>query len=243
MNPNEFAETYNLILNDVAAIAHNQQVLAGIQAQLNYNIFNPFEQDIIYEDHFGQMPSEPRQFTYRGVTITSRILHQTGVSLRDIVGADLLYEIVDEKFGLIQYKRAKNGSVRNDVVQLEVLLNNCPDMCSNKKKRPIPLNWIPLRLNAFCGSWYCVFDGKERMYVHACEAEAIFNGKGSAQIHYFKTGLTKESFLELFSSCRIGALLRRYPGPIIRPDIYTSRLLEQRHIILEVRQQGRWVEE
>jgi len=243
MNFSEFTETYNLILNDAAAIAHNQQVLAGIHTQLNYNSFNPFEQDIIYEDHFGQIPSEPREFTHRGVTITSRILHQTGVGLRDIVGADLLYEITSEKFGLIQYKRANNGSVKNDVSQLEVLLNNCPDVCSNKKKRPIPLDWIPLRLNSFCGSWYCVFDGTERRYVHACEAEAVFNGRGSTRSHYFKTGLTKESFMELFSSCRIGALLRRYPDPIIRPDAYTSWLLEQRHVILEVQQQGRWSEE
>lgn len=237
MHPTEFIESYNLILNDAAAIAHNQQVLAGVHTQLNHNIFNPFEQDFIYEDHFGQRPTEPHQFTINNVKITTRILHQTGIGLRDVVGADLLYEIENEKFGLIQYKKTNNGNVKNDMAQLDTLLNNCPEICVNKKKRPIPSKWIPVKLNAFCGVWYCVFNNGERRYVHACEAEAIFNDKRSIQVNHFRTGLSKESFLELFASCRIGALLRPRD---IKSEIYTSQLLEQKHVIVKVQQQGRW---
>lgn len=239
MNLDELAETHALILNDASAIAHNQQVLARIHDEIRTNIFNPFEQDFVYEDHFGQRPSEPRQFLLNGVQITTRILHQTGVGLRDIVGADLLYEIEDHKFGLIQYKRANNRSIKNDTIQLETLLNNCPEICTNKRKRPIPIDWIPLRLNSFCGVWYCVFDNNDRRYVHACEAESIFRGKKSARSRFFEAGLTQESFLNLFSSCRIGALLQSSPSLITR-EIYISQLLEQKHMIFEVKQQAKW---
>jgi hypothetical protein len=194
MNLYEFNETYELILRDAAAIAHNQQALAGIHTQLERNMFSPFEQDFIYEDHFGQLPSEPRIFNYRGVTITSRINHQTGFRLSDIAGADLLYEIVDEKFALIQYKKANNGSVKNDVAQLEVLLGNCPEVCPNQKKRPLPIEWVPLKLNSFCGIWYCVHDGAERRYVHACEAEAIFRGKRFSKGKLFQDRTHKRKF-------------------------------------------------
>lgn len=238
MNPTEFAESFNLMLDDAIAIIHNQQVLDRIHEQLDRNRLNPFEQDLVYEDHFGQIPSESRQITYNGVKITTRVLHQTGYRLGDIQGADLLYEIEREKFGIIQYKRADNGNVKNDIAQLDTLLGNCPEVCMHKRKRPIPPGWIPIRLNSFCGYWYCVYDKGERRYVHACEAEGILGEKKSAQVEHFKSGLTKETFLELFSLCHIGALTT--PREIDTRSRYVAQLLEARHMIWEVHQHGRW---
>ena len=238
----ELVETVNLMLDDAIAIIHNQQLLANIHTQLDRHLLFPHEQDYIFSDHYGQMPSEPRREVINGITVTSRILHQAGVGLRDIVGADLLYEIVDRKFGLIQYKRASSiGSVKNDRQQLETLLNNCPSVCMHKKNRPIPLNWLPLRINSFCGCWYCIIDGDERKYMHACEAEASFDNRTAANFNAFRIGIEKEAFLSMFASCRIGALIRRVPREgDISSARYVQPLLVQRHIVLEVRQTNMW---
>jgi hypothetical protein len=238
MDHREFVETLKLIIDDAGAIAHNQQVLADIHTQLEHNYSNPFEQDIIYEDHFGSRPSEPRRFTLNGVEITSQVLHQTGIGLRDIRGADLLYQIEREKFGLILYKRVTNDSIRNDPQQLAAFLDNCSEACIHRKKRPIPSSWIPLKLNSFCGSWYCVFDGGERKYIHACEAETIFAGRQSSPAEQFRFGLTRETFLELFSSCRTGALLRPPTDEELR--VHIAQLLENKHLIYQVLQHGKW---
>jgi hypothetical protein len=100
----EFKAALQLALDDATAIIHNQHIIAGIHADLDHNLLNPFEQDFIYQEHFGQFPSEPRIIVSNGVVIITRILHQTGTRLSDIRGVDLLYEIENEKFGLIQYK-------------------------------------------------------------------------------------------------------------------------------------------
>jgi hypothetical protein len=239
METGEFYEILILMLDDAAAIVHNQQILAGIHSQLDRNLLNPLEQDYIYRDHFGQFPAEPKSIVHNGVTIRTRILHQTGTRLSDIRGADLLYEVKDEKFGLIQYKRAARGIVHNDAEQLEALLGSCPEVCRNRQNRPLPLGWVPTKVFSFCGCWYQIIDEGQEWYLPACEAEAIFQGRNSKRAELFKSGLTKNTFLELFASCRIGALLRRR-AHYDNMDTYTRQLLEDMHAILEVRQLGRW---
>jgi hypothetical protein len=241
MERTEFAETIDLMLDDVAAILHNQQVLARVHVALERNRISPFEQDFIYRDHFGEPPSEPRIFFIDGVRITSRVLHQTGIRLSDIQGADLLYEMEDEKFGLIQYKRATESIVPNDQVQLETLLRNCPEVCSNQRNRPIPMTWIPSKIFSFCGIWYAIIDGKDSRYVTACEAETIFDGQKTKDVKSFRSGLSKNAFMELFASCRIGALIGYPPKRVVR-DHYVRQLVEMRHLILEMRQRGKWLE-
>jgi hypothetical protein len=53
-------QTFDLILDDAAAIIHNQQVLAGIYTQLDKTALFPHEQQYIYSEHYGEMPFEPR---------------------------------------------------------------------------------------------------------------------------------------------------------------------------------------
>ncbi|MCI0559423.1 MAG: hypothetical protein L0332_13045 [Chloroflexi bacterium] len=236
----EFSQVYNLMIDDAEAIVHNQQVLAGVHTQLQHNILVPFEQDLIYEEHFGQRPSEPRQIRHGNTTITTRILHQAGIRLSDVNGADLLYEIEGEKFGLIQYKKSSSSRIQSDEFQLARLLDNCPDVCRYKKSRPIPRTWLPLKLNAYCGCWYGIIHNGERRYVHACEAEGIMRGFNRVEVSEFEFGLTRQTFLELFSSCRAGALIRPVNERLFTPKEYTSPLLEQQHFILTVLQRGRW---
>ena len=90
MDREEFVSTFNLMVDDAAAIIHHNQVLAGLRTELEANLARPFEQDFIYQEHFGGFPSEPMRQVINGVVVTSRILHQTGIGLRDVLGADLL---------------------------------------------------------------------------------------------------------------------------------------------------------
>jgi hypothetical protein len=177
----DFLVTYNTMLDDAAAVIHNQQLIAGIHSELDKRRLSPFEQDFIYQDHFGLFPSEPVTFNYHGVSISSRTLHQTGMRLRDINGTDLLYEIEGEKFVLLQYKRAYNNQITVDKKQLETLLNNCPEKCRNKQKRPMPQEWIPRKSFTYCGIWYRVINNGNFRTVTACEAESIFQNQSSKQ--------------------------------------------------------------
>jgi len=242
MEPEELKETLNLMVDDAAAIIHNQQVLAGIHTELDKNTLFPYEQDYIYQEHFGQLPSEPQRHTINGIDVTSRILHQTGIRLSDVVGADMLYEIENEKFALIQYKRASNDRLKGDRDQLNTLLDNCPDVCIHKRNRPIPQYFLPLKLNGYCGCWYSAIINGTKHYVHACEAETFYDSQSSIPADKFLSGLTEESYTGLFASCRVGAFLRQHPreGDLL-PDDYARPLLDLRHIILEIRQLGRWL--
>jgi len=242
MNADDLSVLSEALLADAATVIHNQAVLAGIHADLDKNAIRPFEQDYIYADHYKDPPSAPRTIELNGVSITSRVLHQTGIGLSDVRGADLLYEIEDEKFGLIQYKRASNGYVKIDKNQLTVLLGNCPEVCMHNKRRPLPEAWIPLKINSFCGVWYCIVDrdrSGERKYVHGCEAESIVGNKSTVALTEFDFALSKSTFLELFASCRLGALLRTLNGNEMMSQ-YVSSAIENRHLIFEVTQRGRW---
>ncbi len=186
------------------------------------------------------MPSQPRKSKVGDVEITSRILHQPGSGLRDVPVADLLYQIENEKFGLIQYKRSQGHSVKADSEQLSTLLGNCPEKCMYNKRRPFPKDWLPRKINGFCGSWYCVLDGNgEKRFVHACEAESIFQGSQSVQDREFGFGLSESTYLELFSGCRIGALVK-FPPERKAKDGYVANLLESKHLVFEIVQKGKW---
>jgi hypothetical protein len=156
-----------------------------------------------------------------------------------VQGADFLYEIENEKFIIIQYKRVSDSVVRADKDQLETLISNCPEVCMHKKNRPIPRAWLPLKLNAFCGCWYSVIDGENRRFVHACEAETIFQNAGTVPISEFSSGVSRDTFFELFSSCRIGAFLRRPTEQVIRTQ-YVKQELDAAHIVYEVTQSDLW---
>ncbi len=238
MDQREFIETQKAIDDDAVAIIHNQKVLARIKGEIIRNIRFPFEQDYIYEDHDGLKPSEPSTLEFDGVRITRRVLHQTGIRLSDISGADLLYEIENEKFALIQYKKAsESGFVRSDIPQLNTMLNNCPEVCRYRRQRPIPLAYLPIKTNVFCGCWYCIIIGAERYYVHACETETVFLADNSQAQSYFSDGISRNSFLELFGSCRIGALLKSKTDASLL-ERYVNMSLEAKHIVMHFLQQG-----
>jgi hypothetical protein len=76
MDQRELLHFSDLVTADIAAIIHWQQVLAGINEKLNHSFQNPFENDLIMEEHYGGRPAEPRIHEINGVKITTRILHR-----------------------------------------------------------------------------------------------------------------------------------------------------------------------
>lgn len=228
MNTVELAMLIEIINRQVRAIIKAQQVLAGVKQQLEENKFQPFEQDFIYADHFGSIPSEPKTQRINGVEFTTRILHKTGKNQSDISGGDLLYEIEDEKFAIIQYKRPERmGTVAVDTDQLDVLMNSCPVDCSSG-------NYIyHSRIIGWCGSWYGLRDGKGGRYFRACEIRAALGGKKSIHLGDLKRGLSMRTYNELFASCQIGAS--------INPDAvreYLGQSLAHDRIVFSVFQRG-----
>ena len=233
MEIREYYEMIRKMLEDAESIIHHQMVIAGIHEELKQRRMLPFETDEIYRDHFGTPPFEPIEHTVAGVTFTTTILHREGTQLRDIKGADLLYEIKDEKYILVQYKKANSsGRVRANSAQLDTLLNNCPAICYYKKR---PRDYIPIRMNGYCGCFYRIENNNEKRYVHACEAKTLFGTRNSATFREFSSGISKETFVELFAKCRLGAMTQ-----VKKSYHYVNLLKQQNHFIMHIVQSGKF---
>jgi len=59
MDENGYKEIMFLMQHQINSIIHHQIVLAEIKSDLESNIDSPFEQDYIYQIHYGSLPSEP----------------------------------------------------------------------------------------------------------------------------------------------------------------------------------------
>lgn len=229
MDRDELEYLVKLIEDDALAIIHHQTVLADVKDQLAQNRKKLFEQDWIYAAHYGQPPSIPQEHFFDGIRVTTQVLHQTGKGLRDIAGADLLYEIEGVKYALIQYKVSNSKKlILNDSEQLDALLSKCPNVCTYHRRSRLTL---PLRINGYCGCWYnCVTSFGPR-FVHSCEAKAIFEDKKSVTERHFRTGLTETEFNRLFAVCRLGALVGINPS-----TAYISKEIESNHLVFYLKQ-------
>ena len=130
MEIDEFNEIMKQMAEQANAIIFHQQLISEIHNDLEKNKLYPHEQDYIYADKYeGSIPSEPKECIINDVKVIKSILHQAGKGLSDIKGADFLYEIEDEKYTLVQYKKAVKGStfINVDRTQLDRFLDNCRD--------------------------------------------------------------------------------------------------------------------
>ena len=219
MNSDEYAATVDIINEHVTAILRGRALLRSVREALAENANRPFEQDHVFARHYGRAPSEAQQHLVHGVAITSRILHQTGTNLSDIAGADLLYEVEDSKYVLIQYKRANAGRVTNDPEQMTELIGGCPSRCNSHL------------LSAFwCGAWVAlVVSDADQVILPSCAARDVFAGRKSATVSSFKRAMTHSTFDELFAKCYAGA---RTAFPSI--EEIAGRAFGQRRIVFVV---------
>lgn len=206
---------------DVSGMLRAQQTLDEIHDGLRRREKNVVEEDFIFEDGWGVDTNAPRVRELYGVTIATSVLHRRGLALRDIKGADLLYEIAGSKFTLVQYKKPnRKGLVERDKRQLDDLAAACPNEC------PPYVSGYEMS----CGAWYAVRpeNRTNSFYLPACRADEIFGKADSRSTKRFGYGLSMTDFQQAFAVCLIGA--RVAPEAFIRGTV--AREIAERNFVL-----------
>lgn len=192
MTSGELKALIHDVNSDVVRIARALATRAEVRREIQVRAQAPLEEQLIDEDAFGVPTGGPKVVSVYGTQLRIWKLHRAGLLASDIKGADLYYEIENEKFVLIQYKTpSANGRVSKDQTQLEVLRSVCPQRC-NPSNRFV------------CGSWFALRDREEGSYFPACEASNVFGSKASRKKSAFVNGLSKSQFQEDFAACLIG---------------------------------------
>jgi hypothetical protein len=222
---NEWSSAVSFVREDVRAIIRAQRTHRAIRLALEARDELPLEEDFIDADLADGSVGAARPFEIEGVQIVVRKLHRRGLAARDIMGADLLYEIEGQKFTIIQYKTPdSHGRVGNVPQQLTDLVDNCPEMiCGGRVRWP------------HCGSWHAIRSNSVSLYHQACEARHIFDGAASRNVAAFSSGLSKDTFDELFALCWIGAPI----SPSAMAGVVTSTINASR-VLFSVKQRGRF---
>ncbi len=187
------------VMRDVDSIIDRQRTLDQVKDALLDRAENPHEEDFIYDEVYGG--ERTTKEVIEGVTIERTVLHRRGKRDKDINGADLLFEIVGEKYILVQYKKtAPSDRVTKDSEQLEELIECCSNYCP-------PFSYEML---GSCGSWYCIIDGSNLKYMPACVADKKFGSNASVTKRTFDKALDRSGFLDLFAKCYIGARVNEW---------------------------------
>lgn len=225
MELEEWSETVSFVRDEIQNIIRAQRIHRRIRQQLAARDLAPLEEDFIDADLDNDSVGAPHYFDVEGVQIVTRKLHRRGLKSADVMGADLLYEIEGQKYAIIQIKKPdRNGRIALDTDQLDVLVENCPvPACDGRGHWPR------------CGSWYAVRDSGVSLYHQACEVRAIFGGAASRNMSGFESGLSKETFDELFALCLVGAPI----SPTAMGAVVTSSLNADR-VLFAVLQRGRF---
>lgn len=139
-----------------------------------------------------------------GVTVRKKILHRKSENNN---GADLLLDIEDKKFVLIQFKK-QNSRGRFDFKkdQFDDLRKYCR-FCNQD-------NFLPPQ----CPSFIWLVDDSGYYTTHRllrlCEIERILSGRMSASTSefYYDKGIYRSTFKELFIKCWVGAKYEYKPS-------------------------------
>jgi len=180
---------------DVGGIIRGQRTLEEVNEELRGERVDRLKKILSTRTRWGTILGFREKFEVDGVEIETRMLHRRGMHQRDVKGADLLYEIAGRKFVLIQYKTPNRNRVKLDRRQLKELMGACPNACPPH----VPGFWPT------CGAWYAVRSTGISAYVPACKAEELFDDADSCSVAHFGSGLSHETFQQVFARCFTGA--------------------------------------
>jgi hypothetical protein len=161
------------------------------------------------------------------VTIAHRHLGESAY------GVDLVYEIIDKKIALLQYKKANKGRFQIDREQTEKLMDFCYDNCIAKKIQHKFWFKEDSRIVPFCPCYYyMIIKPGDNLIMPACVVKSILDskqkGRSSAKANEFMRGISKEAFNELFSKCWVGAIY----GSKENVNLMNEMLLSENHIVI-----------
>jgi hypothetical protein len=180
---------------DITGIVRAQQTLQDIHQEMELRAGVPTEEDFITEDVLSTSLARPQIKIIGGVPVEISWLHRRGIGVSDVKGADLLYEIADRKFAVVQYKVEHGGRVKRDRAQLKDLIDACPNGCPP---------YLPGMVRK-CGAWFAVKSRGPDYYLPACIAEDCFGPFDSIGKSWFTPGLSYEYFEHTFARCLTGA--------------------------------------
>lgn len=161
-----------------------------------------------------------------GVIIKKRILHRKSERYN---GADLLLQIEDRKFALVQFKRVNSDHrYRFDQGQLDKLSAFC-QFCDET-----------IIIPPQCPSYILLIDDTPRYPVYRvyrlCEVRRILNGRGSVhKTEFYQYGVQRRTFKESFVKCWAGAYMNIKPNDeeLLDYTDETQRLIVDYHFARE----------
>lgn len=196
------------------------------------------EDDWIYNDLYQflgktvyEKPPLSKVYSIDGVELKVTIAHRH--SGESVFGVDLVYEIIDKKIVLMQYKKSNQGRFQIDRNQMGKLRYFCYEKCLAKKIQHQP--WFPKesRIISLCPCFYnMIVSPDEELIIPACVVESILDsktkGRSSADKSEFIRGISRETFNEMFAKCWIGA------ASISNGDVNSMRdvLFSDDHIVI-----------
>ena len=230
-------ELLSLISRDVGQIILWREKIKRFKDDLDKQPIT--EDDFIYGDlydftksgKFRDMPLS-RTFDVNGRKLEVSLTHRH--TMEPVSGVDLVYEISKNKIALIQYKKSHNGRFSFDRKQTSNLRNFCFDQCPAKKLENKPWFSNRSRIVSLCPCYYCLVFKRhdDKLFLPACIVESILDSKtksrASANEEEFMRGMSKDSFVELFSKCWLGATYTTKDSV----DLMKETLLAENHMVV-----------
>jgi len=151
-------------------------------------------------------PVHSETFEINGVNIRVTKTHKK--EAESVYGVDFVYEILDDKFVLVQFKKVSSDTrLYVDTDQLRDLRKFCNRRCIALKHEEKRLFIDDFRLVPFCPCYYNIILNREEIILPACIIEGILRKDGklrkSAYVSEFNRGIKRDSFIDLFSRARI----------------------------------------
>lgn len=188
---------FETINKDINSILKAQKIHAQIKSKLSEKLVKMNEEDFIDMDAFATSSDGSTIKFIENVEVKVTKLHRKGDLSTDILGADMLYELEDKKFLLVQYKNATNESqIKCDKQQILEIKDTCAKRCK--------IHGVP---HYYCGAWYKLCRKEGSRFLRACDALNVFGSADSRAYSKFSETISESTFFRQFAECKIGSPL------------------------------------
>lgn len=196
------------------------------------------EDDLIYSDVYDFLRTAKdevmplsRTYSINNKKLKITLMHRH--KGETIYGIDLIYEIIDEKIALLQYKKSHNNRVNINITQLDKIKDLCYVKCIAKRYKKDDWFREKFHIVTFCPCYYFIYiEPEEERILPLCLVDAVLKTKEkerkSANIDEFYRGISQSTFSEAFSKCWIGAIYNQKQDV----DKMMGRLFSDEHLLI-----------